>query len=151
MGRIVELLEEPPDTGIRAPAIPCKTRYPFYEFIDGSRMLAEDEFNPVLDLRCDVVVLRRLTGKGDEQRTDLQADSFQALVVGRSSAHRWLSEKRVGVWDHAALDIKMSIRRTPIRVHGYSLAYICQTKYVVSEFGDSDTAVSKLIDLISRK
>ena len=50
----------------------------------GNEMLVEVVFNPVLDLRCDVI------------------------VVGRSSAHCRLSQKHVGVWDHAASDTSPS-------------------------------------------
>jgi hypothetical protein len=67
-----------------------------YKFIDRSEPLAEDVFNdPILDLRCDLVVLRRLVGKVRDQIADIVADGFPVIVIAKPFGHRlsWVGEK----------------------------------------------------------
>ena len=46
-------------------------------------LLAEDVFDPVLDLWCNLVVLRWPSGKAEEQGADLGGDGGLAVVIAR--------------------------------------------------------------------
>ena len=82
--RIAELVEEPCDTWVGATFIPCCVRNTLNEFINRHEPLAEDIFDPELDIRCDLVVLRRRLGEGGEQGADLQGDVVPSVVKTRS-------------------------------------------------------------------
>jgi len=80
MGCIAKLLKETPDACIRPPTLPRNTRNTLHKFINRHEPLTEDVLDPVLDLWCDFIVLRRLRGEVGEQATNLVRDRTLAVV-----------------------------------------------------------------------
>ena len=86
--RIAEILEEPYNTSRAGIVqIPYHGRNTLSELIYRDEPLVEDVFNPVLDLRRDLLILRRILGKGGEQGAYLRGDAGLPIVKTSPLGH----------------------------------------------------------------
>ena len=87
MGCIVELLEEPCNACAGAERTPRHVRNALNKFINRRELFAEDVFDPELDLRCDLIIPRRVLREREEEGTYLQGNVVPQPVKTRSLDH----------------------------------------------------------------
>ena len=87
VGRIAEVLEEPWNACVCAVTIPYHRRNALNKLVNCREPLAEDIFDPELNLWCDLVVLQRIFGEVGEQGADLQGDMVHPVVKTTLVSH----------------------------------------------------------------